>query len=560
MEAASGTLVAACAFVLCAFALFACDDFCNTSADCSSGEICKNGECVESGCSPPCAAGEACIGGRCLAFPGDADSDADPDAGDTVELDPEPEPEPAPDGALCVLDTRVEPDPVYTLIALVMVKTSRPASVAIEFGPDESYGTRTGRTAVGTEHRLVVVGMQAEKMYHLRAVAWAEDGGTVHGEDRTFTTGSLPAGIPEMTVTIHDHERMQPGITLFGPYGEGDNGQGPQLVGVDESGEVVWYYYNQGDAQSYVADAKVLADGHLLVQDSTGFLVITLGGETIHKIRLPAGPYFSFHHDAIPLPNGNFLALSREFREVEVDWNPELIMAYGDVLVEVTPRSEEVWVWSTFDHLDPQRYPDALSRTAKPYGANGWVYDWTHANGLFYRPDDDSILLSLRHQHWVVRIDRATTNIVWRFGPGGDFDLTNLEPPGGGLWSYAQHSPEWHPDRSLVLYDNGNERPPGWPEVKFSRGVAYRLDEALLEAEQIWSFRTEYFTRSLGDNDRLPNGNYLVCAGGAAEDGGPAQIIEVSGDEAAEVVWTLQIDDNTVYRATRIESFWPQPP
>jgi len=573
----SSALIAACALALGAFVLAACDDSCNTSADCGSGEICKNGECVKSGCSPACAAGEACIGGRCIELPGDADSDAAPDADEgalEIEVPTEgsgdadrilPEPDAGPDagdgieleliGPLRVLETRFEADPLYTLIARATVTTSRLASVAIEFGPDESYGRQTARTAAGTEHRLAVVGLRAETLYHLWAVARAVDGGMAHGEDQIFTTGALPAGVPEMTVTIHDRERMQPGITLFGPYGEGDNGQGPQLVGVDETGEVVWYYYNPGDAQSYVADAKVLPDGHLLVQDSTGFRVITLSGETIHEIRFPIGPYSMFHHDVIPLPNGNFLALSREFREVEVGWNPEPIMAMGDVLLEISPQSEEVWGWSTFEHLDQQRYPDALSRTAKPFGAYGSVYDWTHGNGLFHRLDDDSILLSLRHQHWVIRIDRSTGDVVWRFGPGGDFELTDLEPLGDGLWPYGPHAPEWHPDGSLALYDNGNERPPDWPEVKFSRGAAYRLDEDLLEAEQIWSFRTEYFTRSLGDNDRLPNGNYLICAGGAAEDDGPARIVEVTGDEAAEAVWTLQIDDNTVYRATRIESF-----
>ena len=38
-------------------------------------------------------------------------------------------------------------------------------------------------------------------------------------------------------------------------------------------------------------------------------------------------------------------------------------------------------------------------------------------------PSSLRVVLSLRHQDWIIRIDRATGEVLWRLGDGGDFTL-----------------------------------------------------------------------------------------------------------------------------------------
>jgi hypothetical protein len=75
----------------------------------------------------------------------------------------------------------------------------------VEYGPTSGYGAATGEVAVGA--RTVASGVQATlgglaaaTTYHYRLVATNSEGATA-GEDRTFTTASLPAATPTATPT-----------------------------------------------------------------------------------------------------------------------------------------------------------------------------------------------------------------------------------------------------------------------------------------------------------------------------------------------------------------------
>jgi hypothetical protein len=78
-----------------------------------------------------------------------------------------------------------------------------------------------------------------------------------------------------------------------------------------------------------------------------------------------------------------------------------------------------------------------------------------------------------------------------------------------------------------------------------------------MNALQVWSGETEHFTDFLGDADMLENGNVLLTAGGVSA-GTPAQILELTGDDEARLVWLLEVYDHTLYRALRIESLYSQ--
>ncbi len=211
------------------------------------------------------------------------------------------------------------------------------------------------------------------------------------------------------------------------------------------------------------------------------------------------------HHELVELPGGNYMALSFVFQDVDYGAAGVLPTA-GDRIVEFTPEGQVVWTWDSFDHLDPQRvtepfdtalvlHPDTLAPT----------YDWTHGNAIVYDAAQDVLLLSLRHQDWLVAIDHATGEVLWRLGEGGDFVFTD------GAYFHHQHAPEWQADGTLLLYDNGVGDPDVAPADVHSRAVRYALDFEAMTATRVWSDDGEAIVVPYaGDVDRLPGGRLLV--------------------------------------------------
>ncbi len=212
-----------------------------------------------------------------------------------------------------------------------------------------------------------------------------------------------------------------------------------------------------------------------------------------------------------------------------------------DVSAEGVIRS----TWSTFDHLDTGRFPGDTSLSE---AIDGVGLDWTHTNGLLYESSDDSFLLSLRNQSWIIKVDRASGEVLWRLGPDGDFALAS------GEWFFSQHAPEIADDGTLLLYDNGNER--GVPLYdRFSRAVRYAIDEETMTATQVWEFIAPQFNGSMGDANTLPGGEVLVCtAGNLIYPIAPALITEVDG-VTSKPIWELEMEDIQIYRVEWVESF-----
>ena len=98
------------------------------------------------------------------------------------------------------------------------------------------------------------------------------------------------------------------------------------------------------------------------------------------------------HHDFVALPNGHILVLAAETKsESGLTGFPNPVNVTGDVIIDLDENHKPVWVWSEFDHLDLNRHPIFFP-------------DWTHTNGIIYSPDDKALLISVRHQHWIIKL------------------------------------------------------------------------------------------------------------------------------------------------------------
>ena len=111
-----------------------------------------------------------------------------------------------------------------------------------------------------------------------------------------------------------------------------------------------------------------------------------------------------------------------------------------------------------------------------------------------------NLLLSMRHQSWILKIDYAngtgSGNVLWRLGEDGDFTLLGGDP---SEWFYGQHYPHLVNNNGsqtiLAVYDNGNlridangvacESTPSAPAC-YSRATLFQIDESTHLASLLW--------------------------------------------------------------------------
>jgi arylsulfate sulfotransferase len=173
-----------------------------------------------------------------------------------------------------------------------------------------------------------------------------------------------------------------------------------------------------------------------------------------------------FDHDAIRLPNGHTLVLCSQERIYPAGTQgAAAVDVVGDAIVDLDQNWNVAWSWSAYDHLDINRGA-VLGETC--YGQAGCpalvlakaANDWLHANSLNYVAGSGNVLVSIRHQDWVIKIDYAdgkgTGKVLWKLGVGGDFSIQSNDPY---PWFSHQHDAQLDPATGvLVAFDNGNTR------------------------------------------------------------------------------------------------------
>ena len=463
------------------------------------------------------------------------------------------------------------------LVAQYTITPPVPATVAVEFGEDQSYPLRTSPQTTplaGGSVSVLVAGMKPNTLYHMRAIVTYTDHSQRFDSDHTFQTGTIPPQrIPAMKVTTTNGSSPVPGVELMSLT----IGNANQLLALatDPAGNVIWYY-DYDPALGIPQPIKLLPNGHMLVvlylQGSPGGIVreVDLAGNVVNQFdynalsqKLQNTGYnlqvFSIDHDFVLLPNGHLLLIISDTRTfTDLPGYPGQTVVSGNAIVDLDPNYNPVWVWDAFDHLDVNRHPLFFP-------------DWTHANALVYSQDDGNLLISLRHQHWVLKIDYQNGNgagdVIWKLGYQGDFTLNS------GLnsdWFFAQHdaniaSPNSTGNFQLAMFDNGDTRPDssgvpcaGYvPPYCYSTAAIFQVNETARTASRFWSFTTPYSWWG-GTTRVLPNSNVFVdetTPGDLNLTG--ARVVEVTQTPSPAIVWQLEIDGQNSYRTIHLPSLYP---
>ncbi|MHB8476332.1 MAG: aryl-sulfate sulfotransferase [Steroidobacteraceae bacterium] len=478
----------------------------------------------------------------------------------------------------------------------------QPGTVMVQFGADTSYGTRTWTRATPTIPanygglvNIQVAGMRGSTNYHMQALITLANGVAYKDGDHTFPTGIPPPTSP-LQITSPGGPPPQPGIQLFDTVEFGAAQYNPKLAqafATDLQGNVIWTYSYAGSPANVITPIKLLPDGHFLVvltvtSGPTNSIIppgtanevreIDLAGNTIRDLQmaalnqsLAAGGFaglnlFAFSRDVLALPNGHYVFLAQMAKDVpNVTGYPGNTNVAGDVLVDVDQNYKPDWVWNSFDHLDINRHPYQFPP------------DWTHSDALLYSADDHDLLLSIRNQNWVVKIDyqdaMGTGNIVWRLGEGGDFKLVGGIDPTD--WFYAQHginffSPNTSGVFQLGLIDDGDDRrfPPGVvcgaagaPVCQYSTVPVLLVDESAMTATLLHHYiaAANLYSFFGGQADLLPNGDIEVDfasahSGATVQEYQPgATVVETS----PQIVWQAVSPGYDQYRSMRLPSLYP---
>ena len=476
-------------------------------------------------------------------------------------------------------------------VALYTITPPAAANVTIQFGTTTNYGLSTwtqGAPTGGGPVSTLVAGMRSSTLYHMQAVVKFTDGTMFYDSDQTFTTGSLPAAsvLPTIVTTTAPGSTPQSGVELLDVLSSTNQGLITTAV-TDLGGNILWIYQPGASipvGQGEIADPiKLMPNGHFLINFSTVggtegadsvLQEVDLSGQVVWQMSwidlnqaLAAATcagcnitILGTHHDFAMLPNGHLIVIASQLQTLTVEGYPDPVQVTGDVLIDLDQNHKPVWLWSTFDHLDVNRHPMGFP-------------DWTHCNAVVYSPDDGDLILSSRHQSWVMKIDydngQGTGNIIWKLGYQGDFTLQGGTDPVD--WFNAQHDANIASKNSrgvfqMLMFDNGNQRvldssgticgPTTTPCA--SRVPFLQLDETAKTATIEWVDDLAPIFSFFGGSARLlGNGNIEFDECASTTPANNAAIFEVTMTSPPQIVWQMQIGGEYAYRGFRIPSLYP---
>ena len=419
-------------------------------------------------------------------------------------------------------------------VALYSIAAGAPGNVSVQFGLDTNYGLRTWTqpAPAGGATNVLVAGMKASTPYHMRAVVQFGDGTEFTDTDHLFTTGALdPAQAPTITTSTTPGMTPQSGVELLDLV----SGNARPTI-ADLLGNVLWTYdaVPNGTQPNPI---KLLPNGHFLINfseqtldgldsviqevDLTGTLIWQMTASDLNTALAAATcagcniTVVGTHHDFVLLPNGHLIVIAATQQDIS----------------------------------------------------------GTHTNAILYSPDDGNLIVSIRHQNWLIKVDYANGtgagDILWKLGYQGDFALLGGTDPTD--WFYAQHGPSFVTANttgqfSMALFDNGDDRvfpsgvtcgSTGAPPCLYSTVPLLELDETAKTATLAFHPTAPMYSFFGGNAAVLENGDVEFCeaAGGSNETSGI--IYEVTHDSSAQTVWQMQVAAQYVYRGQRIPSLYP---
>jgi len=380
---------------------------------------------------------------------------------------------------------------------------------------------------------LPIVGMKADRTHQITVSVFDDQGNQLEYEKSlTYKTPPLPVdrySWPPMNIRKVVPEKREKGFTILSVRRtvlerpqlrtKGQNQLMKEwglLLGLDEAGEVVWYY----ESDVRISGIDKLANGNIICQLSDAQAIeIDMLGNVVGRWYAEKRPYGdigdpnavaiegiqTLHHQPHETVDGNFLSFSANSRVIpnwytnEYDPVPRKDQnVMGDTIIEFSKKGEILWSWNAFNYLDV--YQIGYEAFDPYWTTRGFknTWDWSHGNGVTHDERDDSVVASFKLLDAIVKIDKKTKDIKWIFGDHGGWkgDLKGklLNPVGDDFrWPYHHHNPRWTQAGTLLVFNNnrGQTKPfDGRPQVPYDKTYSYtaeyEIDEEKGTVRQVW--------------------------------------------------------------------------
>jgi hypothetical protein len=310
-----------------------------------------------------------------------------------------------------------------------------------------------------------------------------------------------PVNLPKYTVPIID--RPDPGAVFISPFTARPTDPGRLMI-VDNFGQPLFFR----DFPTAAMDFKRQPDGrltyfccfpardhrnHFYALDETYAVVDSFGC---------GNGYTTDEHELQVLPNGNALVMAYDPQPVAMDrivprGDPEAVVV-GLIIQEIDRGKDVVFQWRSWDHF-------SITDVMSPFiPLAGCCIDYAHGNAIEV-DDDGNLLISSRNMSEITKIDRATGEIIWRFGRNAKKNQFVIENDPRGF--SHQHDVRRLPNGHITVFDNGNHMSP-----EYSRGLEYELDEVNKVARLVWEYRNtpDTFGMFMGSMQRRENGSTMI--------------------------------------------------
>lgn len=260
--------------------------------------------------------------------------------------------------------------------------------------------------------------------------------------------------------------------------------------------------------------------------------------------------YITDIHDFVLTPDGHALLIGLDYQTIDMTvYDPDYsdhATVIGAIVQELDADKNVIFEWRSWDDVEvTEALHEALFFS---------FIDYVHANSI--EPDTDgNLLLSCRNLDQVIKINRATGEIMWRLG-GIKNEFTFLNDT---LRFNYQHDVRRIANGNITLFDNGNYHP-----IKVSFAKEYRIDEVEKTVSKVWSYSHPFVNGktvrgfAMGNVQRLPDSHTLINWGsiyaGSFLGKGSPNLTEV--DSLGNIVWEMTLNESrkeVIYRAHRYE-------
>jgi hypothetical protein len=299
------------------------------------------------------------------------------------------------------------------------------------------------------------------------AVVQATDPSNPSGAPTQYWIRCLPHDFP--LITVNKPGNPSPGWYLTSNL-LGSSQAAPYAMILDNNGTPVWYAPTPGAAMNVellpnntLAWAPLSGPG-VGADPNTAYSLYQLDTQTTQLQPTPIRPMDP--HELLQLSNGNRMLIATPLK-TGVTLPPSFSSANGTVVdcivQEVDPNGNLVWSWDALNHVAPS---ENMIATLVNYNGQT-AADVYHCNSididpLASNPSSADVLLSVRNDDAVIRINRANTQIpdgkiIWKLGGSpsnqdGAQILSIQSDPETSI--YGQHDARFQPSGHVSIYDD----------------------------------------------------------------------------------------------------------